>query len=548
MFPVFLPFYPANDAQWGLEGLLITIHAKRVFHRLSIATFSALVLSVFIISNAHAALYKQDKPYYSDIGQFNYARFLANEGGHKAAAREFGRLIENFPGSPLIPEAQLRMGEAYLSADMPTEAEAQLKLFLANFPESPFVLEAEQLYGQARAKLKTLVLEERPEAAVLKKEDTQGLIAVQVMFFEGRSYKEIDAELKRLKDAGINTVIARVFHNKGDRFYKVAVAGGSSRPSAGVYFRTSRAPVVADVLSELTTLAHKNGLKLFAWMTTRYADYGVEGNAGLACSGYDIASGKYTRCKGLDLFNDEAVSRLEAIYSDLASYNIDGILFQDDLILRHNEGFGKRAEALFKKDTGLNADPASFYIVSEGGAKVHYTPIFWKWAAWKNRRLLDIAGRLKAAARGKNPSVKFAVNLMYESVTNPPYALAWLSQSLERAVESGFDYYSIMAYHRQMEDELGVKREEVKGMIARMINAAVKTVGDPLKVLIKFQTIDWRSGTPLSDSEVLSLIRDVSRDDTGAGAVSMAIVPYRSGFPFFEFAYGQALGPQGMLR
>ena len=157
-----------------------------------------------------------------------------SEGGHKAAAREFGRLIENFPESRLIPEAQLRMGEAYLSAGMPVEAEAQLKLFLANFPESPFVPEAYQLYGQARARLKTLVLEERPRAAELAKGRGEPLIAVQVMFFEGRSYKEIDAELKRLKDAGINTVIARVFHDKGDRFYKVAVAGRGSLPSSGV--------------------------------------------------------------------------------------------------------------------------------------------------------------------------------------------------------------------------------------------------------------------------------------------------------------------------
>ena len=89
-------------------------------------------------------------------------------------------------------------------------------------------------------------------------------------------------------------------------------------------------------------------------------------------------------------------------------------------------------------------------------------------------------------------------------------------------------------------------------MIARMIGDAAKTVGDPLKVLIKFQTIDWRSGNPLSDSEVLSLIqdvrRDVGRDYAGAGAVSMAIVPYRPGFPFFEFAYGRENGPQGMMR
>ncbi len=141
-----------------------------------------------------------------------------------------------------------------------------------------------------------------------------------------------------------------------------------------------------------------------------------------------------------------------------------------------------------------------------------------------------MAGRLRGVVREKRPGVKFALNLMYESVTNSPSALAWLSQDLAMSVEADFDYYSIMAYHRQMGYELGKRPIVIKGLIEKMVVDAARVVGDPQRVLIKLQTIDWKTGRALPDHEVVELIRRVRaiRD------VSLAIVPYRGDFPFYE--------------
>jgi biofilm PGA synthesis lipoprotein PgaB len=301
-----------------------------------------------------------------------------------------------------------------------------------------------------------------------------------------------------------------------------------------VYFSSTEAPVIDDILSRLVASAHDNGLDIFAWMTTRYADYGVEGREDLACKGYDIRTRTLGRCKGLDVFNEEVVERLESLYSDLAEYEIDGILFQDDLVLRHNEGFGESAAALFKKETGFTLEPEALYVRSGTSRGVDYTPLFWRWASWKNRRLLTVAGRIRSVVREKRPEMKFAVNLMYESVTNPPFALAWLSQDLASAVEIGFDYYSIMAYHRQMQDELNKKPIVIKGFIEKMVEDAVRTVGEPGRVLIKLQTIDWNTGQGLPDSEVVDLIREIRSIKN----VSLAVVPYREDFPFHELGRG----------
>lgn len=499
--------------------------------------FQAVLLALFCVCffTANGALAQSGKPYFTDIGQFNYARFLMDERDCRMAAREFSRLIEDFPGSPLLPDAQFNLSEAYLCAGQYVEAAAEFKLFVSNFKDSPFALVAEVKIREAEDKLrdtrtfKSLMpfqLSPRPS-----------MRAVQVMFFEGDSPAGIYAELRRLKQAGIDTVIVRAFHNYDDRYYPIA-KHGSDR---GVYFRTNKAPLVDDILPVITRLAHANGLKVFAWMTTRYADYGIEDRADLACEGYDISTRKLYRCKGLDLFNEEAVARLESIYSDLADNDIEGVLFQDDLVLRHNEGFGPQAEKFFSRTATAPLAPESLYSRTPSGG-VHYTKLFWKWSSVKNRRLLDVAERLKDAVKRKRPSALFAINLMYESVTNPASALAWLSQDLTEALARDFDYYSIMAYHRQMGTELERSPEEIRAMIAGMVRGATETVGDSHRVLIKLQTVDWKTGEPLADGEVVGLIREVE----GQRDVSLAVVPYRADFPFYELGAKNQLAFLGL--
>ncbi len=465
-------------------------------------------------------------PYFTDLGQFNYARFLMDEGDYRSAAREFSRLIESFPASPLISEAQFKMGEAYLYSGRYADAETQFRLFISNFQDSPYSVVAEVKLQEARERGKKYVPQPLPERL---REMRPGLRAVQVMFFEGRTYAEVENEIKALKSSGVDTVILRVFHNKGDRYYPVAKQGADR----GVYFSTKSAPVVDEMLPAVLDIAHRNGIKVFAWMTTRYADYGIEGQ--MPCSSYDISGRLYGRCKGLDIFSDAAMERLVSLYSDLAEYEIDGILFQDDLVLRHNEGFGRAASAAFARDTGVELDPEALYI--RGGAgQVHYTRLFWKWSSWKNRKLVSVAEKLMHVVKRKRPGAMFAINLMYESVTNPPYALAWLSQDIDEALKADFDYYSIMAYHRQMGQELRKDGPEVRDMIARMVADAASTIGEPRRVLMKVQTIDWKTGEPLEDGEVVDLIREIK----GVRDVSLAVVPYRGGFPFTALSGGVA--------
>jgi len=517
---------------------LSVIIKKRNIYYLLLTFLLLFTVNCSLLTVTHA---QESRPFLTDKDQFNYAMFLYKQGHYQIAAREFGRVIEYFPGSPVTSQAQYMIGDAYLNASLYKEAKNQFEQFMKNFPDNGFNAEASLKLDMAKAKLKEAELVFAPKLPTVKILPPSKLLtpnsklitpmrAVQIALFEGKDYKEVDNEIGRLKASGIDTIILRVFHNKDDRFYPFI----NPKSKAGVYFKTKESLVVEDVLGPVLDMAHKKGLKVFAWMTTRYADYGLEDRKDLGCKAYDFSTQNIVPCKGLDLFNEDAVAHLERLFHDLALYPIDGILFQDDLVLKHHEGFGPYSQVLFEKNTGKRLVPGKLYGNGVGGERNYlnplYTPEFWKWAAWKNKRLLEVATRVRTAVKKKSPEVKFAINLMYESVSNPSYAMAWLSQSLDEAVKQGFDYYAVMAYHQQMQNELNKGPYEIQSLIQKMTKEAVRLVGDPQKVIMKFQIIDWNTSQPLPDQEVIGLLSKVKEVNN----VSLAVVPYRKNFPFEE--------------
>ena len=352
------------------------------------------------------------------------------------------------------------------------------------------------------------------------------IMGFQVLLFTSRAKADLDEEMRRIAQTGADTVIVRVFHNSGDRFYPFI----TPQADAGVYFNTDRAPVVADALTPMIDAAEKNGLALWAWMTTRYAAWGDDSRCLWA---YDFRERTIIPAFGRDLFDDRKVTDLVELYRDLAAYDIDGILFQDDLILKHHEGMGPTAERLF----GSPIRPETFYTnphPSPDGSKYYaerYTDPFWKWSRFKAARLSTVARAIIEGARTVRPDLKFAVNLSYEAVSRPDKALAWLSQDIDEYLKSGVDYVFIMAYHRQIMREKGLADLDAVGRLLAEINSrAIPAVGDPARVGIKLQVMDWDTKRPIGPDELKLTASYLGQIDT----VSLIFVPYTADAPFSE--------------
>jgi len=371
--------------------------------------------------------------------------------------------------------------------------------------------------------------EEMPSLPIYKIAKDERTVAVQVLLIDCKNLDELDERISTLRDSGVNTLIFRVFHNKGDRFYSFT----DPKSDRGVYFKTSHAPVVDDILGHVVGISHKRGMKVFAWMTTRYADYGVENNAEWHATAYDIKKGKYARARGLNLFNREVKNHIIGLYRDLSAYNIDGILFQDDLVLKQTEGFSHDARLAFAREYGQMPDPGLLYkkIVENSSGKMMvttYGDLFWDWSRWKNRSLMNLASEIMRESKKVKGDMKFALNLMYEAALKPKEGLAWLSQDLDEAVKTGFDYYAIMAYHIQMGEELGLEGEKLYSAMATLVENALVKIGDPEKLMIKLQIADWKSKKNVSHAEMNKLLKVVRKK----GHTSLAFVPYYGKFDF----------------
>ena len=317
-----------------------------------------------------------------------------------------------------------------------------------------------------------------------------------MLLFQGTTPGEVEKSLSRLKEAGVTTVFVRVFQNRGDRplFY-----GGRPTDAVGVYFPTAAAPVVADNLAVVSAACRRLGLTVYAWMTTRACDWLLEERPDLADLRYDSAADRVLPAARLNIFHPAVRRRLTAVFRDLARADIDGVLFQDDLVLRAGEGLAPEAIAAYLEESGTAASPGLLFDRRAGaGAAAIFSPAFyreafWPWAAWKNRALLDLAQELMAAAREVRPGLRFALNLYYETILNPRLALAWYAQDLGVARSRPFDYFSLMSYHRQIGRELSYTPDDAIAAVGVLGRQAAAAAGDPARVIVKVQSLDWET-------------------------------------------------------
>jgi tetratricopeptide (TPR) repeat protein len=509
----------------------------------------------------------QEKPVGSgDI--YDSAMGLYYKGRYQEAIEGFSKLIQSFPASRLASYSHYMMGHSFLKLEKYEEAIQKFEYYLKTYPEGDRARESEQGLRVAREKIRPkkeisgTIVEVKPAPEELKKAEVKapvkeeargpserpvtGMVAetkkpkrricAQVAYLDGKNLSEVEKRVKELKNAGVDTLIFRVFQNKGDPKYKFV----KSPHEEGVYFKTEHAMVIDDILEKIAEIAHRNGLDLFAWMTTRYATYGKERQPEHLCKSYNFETKKMEIGRGFNLFHPDVLKRLEGLYRDLGRYPIDGILFQDDLILYHNEDFSIEANKAFLKEYGYSPHPDIFYVdpyKSESGryfAK-SYTDQFWTWANWKNRWLMNVAKQLMNAARESNPKLQFAINLYFETILNQSNGAAWFSQTLPEALAKDFDYYAIMAYHRQAMKGKGIELRKSFDLMAEVAQKAIKLVEDPSRVLMKIWILDWKSNEAVGfDLAPQKEVEEILTRILEQGEVSLAFVPYTHQFPLHQ--------------
>jgi len=463
------------------------------------------------------------------------AQSMCDHGEYKNARDLLSLYILSHPMGKYKETVQYLLALSFFEQGLYEKAEYEFEMFLRNYKSSRRVSEIKEKLRICREPFKRIpdskialkpYLEDRKITfeEPLKSSKKNELRCAQILVLNAANFDEVRAEIEKMKKNNVDTIILRVFQNRGDRFYPFI----KPRYQTGVYFDTTEAPVVYDILKPIIDICRENGMKIFAWMTTRYCDWFSEEHFEYMEKEFDLETKKIISSKGLNIFHPVVIDYLTKLYMDLALNDIDGILFQDDLVLRHTQGFNEFGMIEFEDLYGIKLNPKKMFqdTYSKGDGKTYveeYAYPFDIWAKFKNQKILELADRIMRVVHAVNSDVKFALNLYYETVSDPPNALRWLSQDIEAAKNYNFDYYSMMSYHDQIAKELSLSRNDAIYFIGKLASRLASILEDPSMALLKIQIIDWDSGKFLSAWE----IDDAFEALLQTKGISLAFVPYR---------------------
>jgi len=352
-----------------------------------------------------------------------------------------------------------------------------------------------------------LISHARPQAPI---------IGAQISILKPQTREERRYLFAQLRTSGFNTIIVRVFQNCSDRYHHIGKLS-TATPKEGVYFDTSLAPVISNLLPDICQDAHAEGLRVFAWMTTLHANYHHKPLPKVYH--YNLQSRGCQPTDTLDPTAHENQEFLTALYRDLATNPIDGIMFQDDLELRHTEGFHPKQD-----EKGFYPEPATLYnfTVNKNGI-TGYKPTFWKWSDKKARALQNLSNAIMAACRQVNQNLIFAQNIHYETLLNPQWGKAWFAEIPEVLNSSTADYFFVMAYQQQISRELNITSEtELEELMQRLFKAGNILERGKQQVVFKLQAVDWKNENPLSSKKISSFLQLLKKSHRN----SVVMMPY----------------------
>jgi len=332
------------------------------------------------------------------IRSFEASRYLE-------AKRRFMKIIESYPGSPLLSEAQWLLARTYDAADEKQEAIRELRFFLKNYPKSLHEEEARLLLSRL----------EHPD---------QKIVAV---VWSPLSGWELEDYLRAFRRRA-NTVIISVFNQSSGR--------------SGVFFQTSNAPVLVDRLREWTETAHRIGFRVMASLPIREMRWATGAHPEWRDARYDPNKGTLHSIEKLDLFNPEVKEMVLGLYRDLAGYPIDGI-YISDLSYGPEEGWTPSAVRRYESLFAEGLDPGAVSVGAVGGASEGPRPQFWHWTGWRSRYLSDLLKDLQADVRLHRPDLFWGAALPEVVLTQPLRGLAETSIDLLDLKRAENDLYLI---------------------------------------------------------------------------------------------------------
>lgn len=324
----------------------------------------------------------------------------------------FQRFVDSNPTSPRLTEARWWLARSYEQrGDLPAALSAY-RTVVGEAPRSAplagtYAFHALNRLDAFRRSLGLSSLLERRQ------------IALWLTRADWLAVGDVGSWVAQLAEAGVTSLIV-----EAGAFSREA---GQSGPP-GVYFQTTKAPVVVDLFKVIVPAAHAKGMAVLAslnlhelgWMVVN-SEWGI-----VMANG----SGQAVQPVGpVDVLHPEYQRFVGEVAQDLLRTDIDGLVVG----ARRAKGFAGEwsptSRRLFEGFFGPSFDSRDQPV----------SPDAWRWAGWKTRAYLGFVARLTQQLRQTRPGLLMAVAMHERAVLSPAEALTEYGEDLLETKQRGLD-------------------------------------------------------------------------------------------------------------
>ena len=306
------------------------------------------------------------------------------------------RFVDSNPNSPRLSEARWWLARSYEERG---DLQAALSAYRALVGEAPrstpfsgsYEYHALNRLDEFRRNLGLSSLLERRQ------------IALWLSGAYWLSIPDVGRWIAQFADAGVTSLIVEA----GPPSLETMQSG-----PRGVYFQTSKAPVIEDLFTVIVPAAHANGMAVLAalnlhepgWATVS-PEWGI-----VMANGTDEVFQPVGR---VDVLHPDFQRLVGEVTQDLLSTDIDGLVVG----ARRTKGFAEEWSPTSRRMFEMQFEP-SFDSHDQS-----VSPDAWRWAGWKTRTYLGFVARLTQQLRQTRPGLLVAVVVHERAVLSPADAL-----------------------------------------------------------------------------------------------------------------------------
>jgi hypothetical protein len=277
-------------------------------------------------------------------------------------------------------------------------------------------------------------------------------IALWLTNAEWLTIPDVGLWIEQLADAGVTSLIV----DAGSPPRETVQPGPT-----GVYFRTSKVPVVEDLFRVIVPAAHAKGMAVLASLNLHEPGWTtVNPEWGIAMA--NRTDQVFLPVGHVDVLHPDYQRLVSEVAQDLLRTDIDGLVVGARRAKGFAEEWSPTSRRMFEGLFGPSVDSHDQSV----------SPDAWRWAGWKTRSYLGFVARLTQQLRQTRPGLLVAVVVHERAVLSPADALTEYGEDVLETKQRGL--------HLVVQPEPGMpERSDDQGAVMETVRQRLApTAGD----------------------------------------------------------------------